>query len=643
MRRLIFDCETNGLYYSATRCWSLVMKDPDTGDVISCADQPGYVPIKEGVRLLTEADVIIGHNIIAFDVPTLDKLYDFKPKGEVIDTLVCSRLIWSDIGDLDDKLIRRNILPSKFRGQHGLRAWGYRLNKLKGDYGQDEEDAWAAWSREMQDYCELDVEVTHELFKRIISKDYSQQALSLEHEFATIIGMMSRNGFGFDREAAHSLYAELVTKRLELVRNLKEAFRPWYVAKGEFTPKRNNAKIGYVAGCPLTKIELTEFNPSSRAHIADRLKKLHGWVPTEVNEASGQPKLDETVLSKLPWPEAKLLAEHFLIEKRIGQLAEGKQAWLRLELDGIIHGSVNTNGAVTGRCTHSYPNVAQVPSVGAPYGTQCRAMFRPTRRGWVQVGADASGLELRCLAHYMARYDGGIYARILLEGDIHWANVQAMGLTDEERDDNNKVHKTFRNGAKTFCYGFLYGCGDEKAGRIVFDIILKLKALGLPFDTTLRHFFKGNVNPGEEDFKAAGKKLKKQFLEKTPALKRLIEDVQGAVKKRGHLKGIDGRFLHVRSQHAALNTLLQSAGALVVKYATILIYREAHARGFVWGRDWALMAHVHDEVQMECKPEIADELGRLAVECIRRAGEHFSFRCPLDGEYKTGSNWAACH
>ena len=584
MRRLIFDCETNGLYYTATRCWSLVLKDPDTGDVISCADQPGYVPIKEGVRRLAEADVIIGHNIIAFDVPVLDKLYGFKPKGEVIDTLVCSRLIWSDIGDRDDKLIRRNILPSKFRGQHSLRAWGYRLKKLKGEYGHDQEDAWAAWSREMQDYCELDVEVTHELFKLILSKDYSQQALSLEHEFATIIGMMSRNGFGFDKESATALYAELVTKRLELARQLKEAFRPWYSGKGEFTPKRDNAKMGYVGGCPFTKVELTEFNPSSRVHIANRLKALHGWVPTEETE-NGQPKVDETVLSKLPWSEAKLLADHFLVEKRIGQLAEGKQAWLRLEMDGIVHGSVNTNGAVTGRCTHSNPNVAQVPNVGAPYGTQCRAMFRPTRRGWVQVGADASGLELRCLAHYMARYDGGVYGKVLLEGDVHWVNVQAMGLTDEAKDDENKVHKTFRNGAKTFAYGFLYGCGDEKAGRIVFDIILKLKALGLPYETTLRHFFKGVIDPGEAEFKTAGKKLKKQFLDKTPALKRLIEDVKMAVKSRGYLKGIDGRFLHVRSDHAALNTLLQSAGALVVKYATILMFKNFHSAGFVWGRD----------------------------------------------------------
>ena len=634
LQRYLFDCETNGLLGFATKVHSLVLIDPDTGDLYSYADHPGYLPISEGIDRLNKADVIIGHNVIKFDVPVLEQIAGLKTSAHVIDTLVCSRLIWSDIGERDDKLIRRGILEPRYRGAHSLKAWGYRLKVLKGNYGGDA-DSWETWSRSMQDYCEQDVRVTWELFKLIQSKDYSPQAIELEHRFCTIISLMERNGFGFDVDGANKLYASLVQTRLEIAKELQAAFKPWWEGKGEITPRvsrrvkrpdlgtvrvqkvKGRARIAYwdnepvtedyTAGVPYTKVELVTFNPSSRAHIAKRLTALHGWKPEVMTTEGGTtPKVDETILNKLPWPEAKLLAKHFLVEKRIGQIAEGAAGWLRLERKGRIHGSVNTNGAVTGRCTHAAPNVAQTPSVGAPYGAECRALFGPTRKGWKQVGCDASGLELRMLAHFMARYDDGAYAKILLEGDIHTANQMAAGLPT-------------RANAKTFIYAFLYGAGDEKIGDIVDPLA----------DTDVK--------------KRTGKRLKKKFLEQTPALKRLIEDVQAAVQKRGFLKGIDGRLLHIRSAHAALNTLLQSAGALVVKYATVLMWDNFHAAGFVWGRDWAFMAHVHDEVQIECKPEIADAIGKLAVESIRQAGEHFGMRCPLDGEYKVGNNWADCH
>ena len=596
--KLIADCETDGLLHQLTKLHSLCLKDVDTGTLYSCADQPGYIPIADGVRMLMDADQVIFHNGIKFDAPAIQQVYPWfdLPIEKMRDTLILTRLIWPEIGDRDTGLIRKGKLPGKLRGSHSLEAWGYRLGVYKGEFGKTSD--WQVWTPEMQTYCEQDVEVTDALWKKIQSKEVAERAVELEHWFAFIIGLQERHGFAFNTQAAAALYTTLVAEREKLDAELKGAFRPWYVNAGVVMPKRPNRTQGIEAGVPYCKITLQEFNPASRLQIADRLTKLHGWKPQEFTEG-GQPKVDETVLSKLPYPAAKLLARRFLIEKRIGQLAEGNQAWLKLERKGRIHGSVNTIGAVTGRCTHSHPNVAQVPSVRAPFGKECRALFGADP-GYVQIGADASGLELRCLAHYMARYDGGAYAKVLLEGDIHTENQKAAGLPT-------------RDNAKTFIYAYLYGAGDEKIGQI--------------------------VGKGAKE----GKKLKENFLKRTPALKRLREDVASAVKKRGYLVGIDGRHLHIRSDHAALNTLLQSAGALLVKQATVNLYRELSTRGYVFGKDWAMLAHVHDEYQLQARKEIADEVAQVAVWAFQQAGRDFNWRCPLDGEAKTGSNWSDCH
>lgn len=649
---LVFDIETNGLLNELTRLHCLVLRDADSGDLIGSYtnsapkdDDRHYLPLEAGLRAMEEADTLIGHNVLKFDIPALQKLYPkFRPTAKIIDTLVCTRLVWSDLAEHDFKPAKAGRFPSRLIGAHSLEAWGYRLGVLKGDFakvnGKKDDTVWLLWTHDMQSYCEQDTEVTFRLWKRIQKKQYSQRAIELEHRFAAIIALQERWGFAFDKEKAHALYAKLVARRAELTTDLQKAFPPRTI-ETVFTPKVNNKAKGYVKGKPFVKRTVQVFNPSSRKMIADRLIEL-GWVPTE-ETPSGAPKIDDAVLSKLSFPEAKPLAEYFLVEKRIGQLAEGDQALLRLERDGRIHGTVITNGAVTGRCTHSRPNVAQTPRVGSPYGAEFRELYMTTSPLWVLVGADAAGLELRCLAHYMARYDGGAYIKVLLEGDVHWVNVQAMGLTDEDRDDSRKDHKLFRNGAKTFIYGFLYGAGDEKAGSIVYDIVLAMRAAGLDASRLVQKFFGGIENPDADDLAAAGSKLKREFLKKTPALKKLRDAVQQAVRERGYLIGLDGRILRVRSAHSALNTLLQSAGALIVKLATVIAYDDLSTLGYLWGVHWALVAHVHDELQSEAKKEIADEVGKTIVAAMRKAGEAFQFRCPIDGEYKVGRNWKETH
>lgn len=651
MARYAFDCETDGLLDTLTKVHSLVLTDVDTRERISCHDGEGFVPVEKGLKLLMGADEAIGHNVIKFDIPALTKVYPwFKlEETKVKDTLVLSRLIWSNIKDHDFRLTKVGRLPGKLIGSHSLRAWGYRLGNLKGDFSHtDDQSRWDVWTPEMQSYCEQDVEVTLSLWDRVVAKDYSPEAIELEHEVAWLMAQMERNGFAFDTQAAGELYGKLCGVRSELETKLRETFKPWWAPAGVVKPQRtinykNRLKPSITEGAPYTKIKLVEFNPASRAHAANRLITLFGWEPVETTDG-GDPKVDEAVLSKLEWPEAKLLAEYYLIQKRIGQLAEGDQAWLKVERAGFIHGSINPNGAVTGRATHAFPNIAQVPKVGSKFGSECRGLFHAPA-GWVLMGCDASGLELRCLAHFMAKWDDGAYMRVLLEGDIHWANVQAMGLTNENRNDEKVIHKLFRNGGKTFIYGFLYGAGDEKAGKIVFDIVLKAEQLKLPEAKAIRKLFFGDAETiGEDELKLAGKRLKRSFLKKTPAL-RALRDAVKAAAKRGWLKGLDGRQLHIRSDHAALNTLLQSAGALLCKKWIVLFDRELRARGFIhgWNGDYAFCAWVHDEIQVAIRPEHKDVIGKIAVECIKKAGEHFKFRCPLDGEYKYGITWADTH
>lgn len=371
--------------------------------------------------------------------------------------------------------------------------------------------------------------------------------------------------------------------------------------------------MGYVKGQPFIKRCIETFNPNSNFHIAERLRAKYGWVPTAFTP-TGEPALDEDTLAALPYPEAKQLSQYRDLNKIIAMLAEGKAGWLKLvrpdgrdssrQCAGRIYGRVTTNGAVTGRCTHSKPNLGQVPRRGE-LGKQCRELFEAPD-GWVLVGADASGLELRVFGHFLARYDGGRYAREVIEGDIHTANMKAAGLAT--RDD-----------AKTFIYAFLYGAGPVLLGAFL-----------CPDGT-------------EAQKKRAGLLLKKRFLTKTPAIKRLMDDLSKALAERSWLKGMDGRRLRVRSKHSALNLIFQSAGALLVKLATVLWHQKLEARGWVHGRDFAQVAHVHDEVQAIARPEIAEGVGRLFVEAIAEAGKHFGFRAPMTGEYKIGKNWKETH
>ena len=625
---IFFDIETNGLL--------------DTVDTFYCSwvynlHMDKWVSFRDAKALcdyLSQSFLfgykVCGHNIINYDIPALQKLNpEFHYKEEnIIDTLVLSRLIYSNIKATDHGLIRAKKLPARLMGSHSLMAWGYRLGELKGTYGQ-QEGAWDGYSEEMLKYCKQDVLVTYKLYEKLTEKPYSKQAIDLEHKIAFVMAQQERDGFDFDVDKASNLYAVLKERQSELYDSLVKTFGSWKEYKGIKVYKRDNAKMNIKAGVEYPIYENVTFNPNSQRHVAKVLQE-RGWKPTEFT-ATGIPKVDESTLSEIKGiPEVELIIEYKLVTKRIGQVAEGDNGWLKMykeNPDGkgyAIHGSVNPNGAVTGRASHSNPNVAQVPSINSPYGAECRECFKAPE-GWYQAGIDASGLELRCLAHYLSPFDNGDYGNIILNGDIHTHNQQVAGLPS-------------RNQAKTMIYCLLYGGGDAKLGSVV----------------------GGDAREG--------KKLKEKFFKGIPAYKHLVESLENSLvasqkwvgdknivrwKRRTYegrdithcILGLDGRVIYVRSPHSALNTLLQSAGSIVCKQWVVQT-RENLLKKYRIGRDGDLffMAWVHDEIQVACRTkEIAEDVVKIAQDSMRETQKILNFRVQLDTEGKIGKNWKDCH
>ena len=569
--------------------------------------------IEEGLKFLADQDVIAGHNIVGFDIPAIQKLYpDWKPGGIVRDTQILGRMAHPDRKNEDWAVPEELAIPVQLRGRHSLEAWGHRLKCHKDDYGKTTD--WGEYTPEMGEYCMQDVEVTRRLFNYLwdLDLEMDQEAVEVEHDFASILNHQMKHGFAFDVDAATALYAKLVKRKDELESELQDIFPPavvkmktpqYYLHPGGsdgsedetyFRKKDCPARWrGELIPGPM-KEKSTPFNPGSRTQIAQAFKDKYGWEPTEFT-GDGRAKVDETILGGLDFPEAKPLGEYLMVTKRIGQLAEGNEAYIKLEKNGRIHGNINHYGTVTGRCTHSRPNVSQCVSVRAPYGKEFRELFT-VPDGYSLVGCDASQLELRCLAHYMNDPE---YVKEIIEGDVHSKNQAAAGLPT-------------RDLAKTFAYAVCYGAGATRLGMIC------------------------GATPKE------GARLKARFLKNLPALKLLIQRAQAAAAERGYLLGLMKQRLPVRSPHRALNTLLQGAGATVMKCATVRMHK-AFMREKLTYNDVRQVAHIHDEVQFQVRTEVAELVGQLLKQSIQETTDYLSLRCPMDGDYRIGRTWAETH
>ena len=556
--KVVFDIETT---MTADKIWCIVCKHGDT-----------YYQFKEDrlhrfAELIKQTEEVIGHNIIGFDIPVVNTIfgYDVFANCKVTDTLVLSRL-----------------LNPMIEGGHSLKNWGTKLGQNKIHFEQ-----FDYFSEDMLTYCRNDVELTERLYKFLINKtkDFGM-SIELEHKVAQIIQKQHERGFKINVVEAYELQSKFQEDMNDLTTKVRQTFPPIKIEE-EFIPKSNNKARGYVKGVPFTKVKYKEFNLGSRQQIAERLMLL-GWKPKKKTD-KGHVIVDEKVLSQIHnIPEAKLINRYLMLQKRIAQV----NSWIEaIKEDGRVHGKVITNGTITGRMSHQSPNMAQIPAVYSPYGKECRALWT-VNKGYKLVGVDASGLELRMLAHYMNDKD---YTHEVVNGDIHTANQNAAGL--ESRDK-----------AKTFIYAFIYGAGSKKIGSI--------------------------IGGSERD----GERAKEKFLRATPSLRSLREKVERVAQRRW-VRGLDQRKIIIRHPHAALNTLLQGAGAIVMKYALTLLEQyviNKQIKAFP-------VVNVHDEFQYEVEESRAEEFGRLAVQSIIDAGKKLNIRCPLNGEYKIGNNWSETH
>ena len=574
---LVFDIETDDL--KATKVWCIVAQDVDTNEIFK------FPPSKldDGVKLLQSADRLIGHNIVGFDIPMIKKFFDVDlTSKELLDTLVLSRL----------------FNPTR-EGGHSLEKWGYKLGFKKIEF-----EDYKNYSAEMLNYCVRDVQLNTLVYKELKkeARGFSKDSVCLEHSVANIMKQQEVNGFKFDEMGANLLLAELREQMQSIEDEVHKTFQPRlvddklvkpYVKKDGTLSKRGLTDDEYERCLntsdyrPFMRQTLQEFNLGSRKQIGEYLTDF-GWKPERFTP-TGQPIVDEKTLSQITHiHEANLIARFLLLQKRIAQI----ESWLEaLQDDGRVHGFVIPNGTITGRMTHRNPNMAQVPSINSEYGKECRACWI-VDEGNKLVGIDASGLEIRMLAHYM---DDKEFINEIINGDIHTSNQKLAGL--ESRDK-----------AKTFIYALMYGAGDEKLGKVV------------------------GGDTGD------GKRARQYFFDNKPEFKSLRDRVQRAAAKK-YLKGIDGRKLYIRNNHAALNTLLQGAGAIVMKKALSLLDNKLKLNTI----DYKFVANIHDEWQVEVRESQSDFVGLRAVDSIIEAGKYFNLRCPLDGEYKVGDNWSETH
>lgn len=549
---ITIDLETN---LKHDKIWCVGVQDHGQESATLVFDKKSLQP------MLSTSDGVVGHNLIGFDMPVLQSCWGINSQVPVWDTLVMARL-----------------LKPVIDGGHSLKAWGGRLKFDKLDF--DVTDFDSGYTEEMGTYCKRDVEVTTKLFKALKAtlknKGFSDYSIELEHKVAAITAQQVRNGFKLDVELAQSWSDEMTARMGAIESELQSIFPPIITIRiSEKTGKR-------------LKDGVEEFNVGSRQQIAKRLSGL--GVKWSKKTPTGSPVVNEDTLKEANTPESLLCAEYLGLVKLKGMV----DSWLfRITSDGRINGRVNSCGAITGRMTHSNPNLAQIPSI--KIARQCFTVDE----GNVLVGCDASGLELRCLAHYMKDPD---YVKTVVEGnqeegtDIHTVNQHLAGLPTRAQ-------------AKTMIYALIYGAGDAKMGQVI----------------------GGSAQDGAA--------LKEKFLDGLPALKNLIDNTKKEAKRNGYVKGIDGRVIWVDEEYKALNRLLQSCGAIVMKVAIVKCVETLEARRI----PYKLVAQVHDEFQIETPEHFGKAVGIIARQSIIDAGLELDLSCPMDGEWAIGKTWADTH
>jgi|TARA_R100000149_G_scaffold65622_2_gene40774 DNA polymerase I-like protein with 3'-5' exonuclease and polymerase domains len=596
MRDIVFDIEANGFLEDATEihCISIA----ENGEEPECFDSKN---LNEALHWLERATNLIGHNIVRYDLPLLKKLHGWDPPAwtNIQDTFIQARMVFPDLLQKDAE---RKKIPRTEWGKYSLRSFGHRLKMHKGDHYD-----FSVYSLEMRDYCIQDVRVTQKLWEILKKQNISKEAVLMETEFAALAFRMEKVGIAFDRPAAIDLFKQLDEKREEILDALVDLVPPkrtemktpqyWIdpVTDVQFV-RKSDAPSGIrkelVPG-PL-KVKEERFNPMSRPQVAEFLV-TRGWEPS-AKTATGQVKVDESILSQISdIPEASMIADLYRVQKIFAMLAGDRRGWLSLEREGRLHPRIKTLGAYSGRTSCVDPNLQQVPSTRLPFGKECRSLF-VAADGKVLVGCDAKSLEVRCFAHYMAKYDDGEFADVVLRGDIHQANADMM-----ECD---------RQTAKNTFFALIYGASSRKIAAM----------LGIPMR------------------RASG--LVTRLFEERPAMRRLINKVKKSASSYGQFKGLDGRMLKPRSEHSAVNLLVQSAGACVSKRAALNFEFEIISNR--WD-DTHIVGFIHDEMIIETPDDNLKEVCLAAIHSFQKTTDQYKLRCPMDGDAQIGLNWSEIH
>ena len=553
--KCILDIETNGLLDEATNVHCIVAYDIDGKKPYVFKGDECRVRFPNFARNVSQ---FIMHNGLSFDAPMLNKLCGTEIKdNSILDTLILSQL-FNPMRD----------------GGHSLESWGERFEFPKGNI-----ENFDYYTEEMLEYCKQDVNITYKLYNYLKEEGskFSKRSIDLEHRIRKIINDQENFGFYLDIPYATTFMASLQDRSQNIYNQLQEVFPP-IVTTG---------RVHKRSGKPLKDI-IEPFNPASRKQIGERLMEL-GWEPTKKTD-KGNVIVDEDVLSKIDMDEAKLISEYLLLQKRHTQIASWVEA---VKTDGRVHGRVLTLRTVTGRMAHTSPNMAQVPAVYSPFGKECRSCWtvqNPETHSL--VGTDASGLELRGLAHFM---DDQNFVNEILNGDVHTANQKMAGLQNRDQ-------------AKTFIYALMYGAGATKIGLIV----------------------GGDSKTGEN--------LISKFMSNMPKFNLLKKKLTEA-SESGMIRGLDGRLLHIRSPHASLNTLIQGSGAVICKQWLVQMIDKIQESGV----DAKLVASVHDEYQFEVANDDTEKFGEITNTAIKEVQDIYDLKCPLDSEFKIGKNWAETH
>lgn len=604
--------------------------------------------IAEFVSWLGKQQVIWGHNLINYDLPVIRKAtgaalecFNGQEGIKVFDSMVLSRLIWSDITSMDFENISKGVLklPDKkavkeLAGSHSLRAWGYRLDYYKGN--REGQVDFATYTPEMLEYCERDVILNVKLIQAIQKKDPTYFSVWLEHQFYRYLEIQQQVGVGFDEDFALELCGWW-EKELERRVHEMKAVIPDILIETPYTPKVNRPDLGYEKGKTIIKKKVIPFNPRSNDHIIGFLMVKYGWEPKEFTKTksdkwpAGKPTVTYEILKALPYSEAPLLARIKLLMDRIGLVKTEKTAWLKCSKgQGRIFGRIIHNGTPTARCRHMAPNLGNIPSAASVWGKTLRKLFRAAT-GFKLVGTDFDSLEMACLAEALYDYDGGAFYQMAFSGnkddgtDPHSLNRDAI-RRELETAGFHKVAAVYnRDRAKTNFYAYIYGAWPRKLGMVAAE------GLGVP--------------PGK--YSLVGNAVKAGLAQNIVGLADLVAKLEMAYeealaqKKWPHIELIDGRMVPIRKKTALLNSLLQAMGAILCKLACVF---KLHLIEGV-GERWRPVLHVHDETQDEVIDErqFITEFQQLVAECFRKSGEYFNLRIPVGGTASVGSTWAETH